>query len=247
MTVIRDPGAGAPLRVALVGMGKMGRQLAALAPERRCEVVATLDADDPAPSKATLGGAEVAIEFTQPDAAVANVRALVAAGCPVVVGTTGWYDHLPSLAREVDAADGAMLWAANFSLGVNLLLELAREAGRLMAGTGFDAHLVEVHHAAKKDAPSGTAVVLEQALAEALGRPVPVTSVRTGSVPGTHTLVFDAAFEQIRMEHAARDRRVFAEGALVAARWLVGRRGVYTMRDVLARGAAAPPPPPSRA
>jgi 4-hydroxy-tetrahydrodipicolinate reductase len=243
VTIIRDPAADAPLRIALVGMGKMGRQLAALAPERGCEVVATLDADDPLPSRASLAGAEVAIEFTQPDAAVRNARALVAAGCPVVVGTTGWYEHLPALEGEVNAAGGAMLWAANFSLGVNLMLELAREAGRLMAGTGFDAHLVEVHHAAKRDAPSGTAVVLGRAVEESLGRPVPVTSVRTGSVPGTHTLVFDAAFEQIRLEHEARDRRVFAEGALVAARWLVGRRGVFTMRDVLARGAAAPSRP----
>lgn len=239
MSVVRDPAAAPPLRVALVGMGKMGRQIAALAPERGCEVVATFDADDDVPTRASLADAQVAIEFTQPDAAVLNVRALVAAGCPVVVGTTGWYEQLPALERDVSAASGALLWAANFSLGVNLMLELAREAGRLMAGTGFDAHLVEVHHSAKKDAPSGTAVVLERAVEETLGRAVPVTSVRTGSVPGTHTLVFDAAFEQIRLEHEARDRRVFAEGALVAARWLVGRRGVFTMRDVLARPASA--------
>jgi 4-hydroxy-tetrahydrodipicolinate reductase len=226
----------APVRLALVGMGKMGRQLEALAPERGFEVVATLDSHDPAPTRAALRDAEVAVEFTQPDAATANVRTLVAAGCPVVVGTTGWYDELPALERHVADAGGAMLWAANFSLGVNLLLELAREAGRLLAGTAFDAHLVEVHHAAKKDAPSGTAVVLGRAVEEGLGHAVPVTSVRTGSVPGTHTLVFDAPFEQIRLEHEARDRRVFAEGALVAARWLVGRRGVFTMRDVLARG-----------
>ena len=241
MTVIRDPAAEPPLRIALVGMGKMGRQLAALAPERGCEVVATLDADDPAPTRAWLNDAQVAIEFTQPSAAVSNVRALVAAECPVVVGTTGWYEHLPALERDVAAAGGAMLWAANFSLGVNLMLELAREAGRLLAGTPFDAHLVETHHAAKKDAPSGTAVVLGRAIEETLGRDVPMTSVRTGSVPGTHTLVFDGAFEQIRLEHEARDRRVFAEGALVAARWLVGRRGVYTMRDVLARATPASP------
>lgn len=238
MTAGRDPAATPALRIALVGMGKMGRQLAALAPERGCEVVATFDAADHPPTRASLHDAQVAIEFTQPNAAVANVRALVVAGCPVVVGTTGWYEQLAALERDVTAAGGAMLWAANFSLGVNLMLELAREAGRLIAGTPFDAHLVEVHHAAKKDAPSGTAVVLERAVEETLGRPVPVTSVRTGSVPGTHTLVFDAPFEQIRLEHEARDRRVFAEGALVAARWLVGRRGVFTMRDVLARAAS---------
>ena len=229
---------GAPVRLALVGMGKMGRQLEALAPERGFDVVATLDVQDAPITRDRLRGADVAIEFTRPDAAVLNIRELLAAGCPTVVGTTGWYEHLPMVLREVEQAGGALLWAANFSLGVNLMLELAREAGRLIAGTPFDAHLVEVHHAAKKDAPSGTAVVLERAVEETLGRPVPVTSVRTGSVPGTHTLVFDAPFEQIRLEHEARDRRVFAEGALVAARWLVGRRGVFTMRDVLARAAS---------
>jgi 4-hydroxy-tetrahydrodipicolinate reductase len=223
-----------PLRLAIVGLGRMGRELAALAPDRGFEVVASFDASDPAPTPATLGDAQVAIEFTQPDAAVGNVRALVAAGCPVVVGTTGWYGALPALEREVATRGGAMLWAANFSLGVNLMIALAREAGRLLRGTGFDVHLLETHHAAKKDAPSGTAIVLDQAVREGLGRPVPMTSVRTGHVPGTHALVFDAPFEQLRLEHEARDRRVFAEGALVAARWLVGRRGVFTMRDVLA-------------
>jgi 4-hydroxy-tetrahydrodipicolinate reductase len=232
-----------PLRIALVGMGRMGRELAALAPARGCQVVATIDHGDPAPTRATLGDAEVAIEFTQPDAAVGNVRALLAAQCPVVVGTTGWYDALPDVERMVAEQRGALLWAANFSLGVNLMLELAREAGRLLAGTGFDAHLVETHHVAKQDAPSGTAIVLERAVREGLGRTVPITSVRTGAVPGTHALVFDAPFEQIRLEHEARDRRVFAEGALVAARWLVGRRGTFTMRDVLARAPQAPLPP----
>ena len=119
MTAVRDPASPPPLRIALIGMGKMGRQLAALAPERGCEVVATFDADDHAPTRASLNDAQVAIEFTQPNAAVANVRALVSAGCPVVVGTTGWYDELPALEREVTAASGALLWAANFSLGVN--------------------------------------------------------------------------------------------------------------------------------
>ena len=238
----------APLRIALVGMGRMGRELAALAPARECEVVATIGRGDPAPARATLGDAQVAIEFTQPDAAVGNIRALLAAWCPVVVGTTGWYDALPDVERLVAEHDGTLLWAANFSLGVNLMLELAREAGRLLAGSGFDAHLVETHHTAKKDAPSGTAVVLERAVREGLGREVPVTSIRTGAVPGTHALVFDAPFEQIRLEHEARDRRVFAEGALVAARWLVGRRGTFTMRDVLARasGERSPTPSPTR-
>jgi 4-hydroxy-tetrahydrodipicolinate reductase len=108
------------------------------------------------------------------------------------------------------------------------------EAARLFdAVPGFDRHLIETHHAAKKDAPSGTAALLARTAEHSSGKPMPITSVRTGSVPGTHEVVFDAPFEQVRLVHEARDRRVFAEGALTAARWLAGRRGVYTMQDVL--------------
>jgi 4-hydroxy-tetrahydrodipicolinate reductase len=127
-----------------------------------------------------------------------------------------------------------MLWAPNFSLGVNVLIELARYAGMMMRSLeGFDAHIVETHHTKKKDAPSGTAMAIAKAASDALDRPIPTTSVRTGSVPGTHELIFDGAFEQLSLTHLARDRRVFAEGALKAADWLVGKKGVFTMRDVL--------------
>jgi 4-hydroxy-tetrahydrodipicolinate reductase len=120
---------------------------------------------------------------------------------------------------------------------VNVLIELARYAGSMMAPLeDFDAHIVETHHSKKKDAPSGTAIVIGQAASQGLGRPVATTSVRTGSVPGTHELIFDGAFEQLSLTHLARDRRVFAEGALAAANWLVGKRGVFTMRDVLQLG-----------
>ncbi|HYD55036.1 MAG TPA: dihydrodipicolinate reductase C-terminal domain-containing protein, partial [Gemmatimonadaceae bacterium] len=160
---------------------------------------------------------------------------------PVVVGTTGWYAHLPVVSAHVRERDGALLWAPNFSIGVNLFQELVARAAALMRGAAsFDVHLVETHHAAKKDAPSGTAGSLARAASHGLGREVPITSVRTGHVPGTHELVFDAPFESIRLEHVARDRRVFAEGALAAARWLAGRRGVFTMRDLLAAPESTP-------
>lgn len=229
--------------LALIGMGKMGRALATLAPERGFRVVAELDRerDDYAGISAeTLRGAQVAIDFTTPDAAAANARACAAAGCPVVVGTTGWYDQLPALSAEIERAGGAMLTAPNFSVGVAVFDRVVAEAAHLFAQLqGFDAHLIETHHAAKKDAPSGTAGALARTASAALGRSIPVTSIRTGYVPGTHEIVFDAPFEQVRLVHVARDRRVFAEGALVAARWLVGRRGVYTMADVLSTSAAA--------
>lgn len=235
------------LRLAVVGLGRMGRAVEQLAPERGFEVVARIDSsrnrDGGGITPESLSGAEIIIEFTEPGAAVANVQAALAAGCPIVVGTTGWYAALPTLIDAAQRVNGALLWAPNFAIGVHLFEQLVEQAARLAAAVpGFDAHIVETHHAAKKDAPSGTAFKLAQAARRVSGREVPVTSIRTGSVPGTHELLLDAAFEQIRLEHVARDRRVFAEGALLAARWLVGRRGVFQMRDVLSPTHQADPP-----
>ena len=219
--------------LALIGLGKMGRAIDQLAPEHGFRVVARLDRQREV-TRQSLADAVVAIEFTEPRAAVSNVRACLHADCPVVVGTTGWYDALPALRADVEATGGSVLYAPNFSLGVAVFQELVAEAARRFATIpGFDAHLVEIHHAAKKDAPSGTAAALAGAAAAAGGAPIPITSVRTGSVPGTHELLFDAPFEQVRLVHEARDRRVFAAGALAAARWLIGRRGLFTMRDVV--------------
>jgi 4-hydroxy-tetrahydrodipicolinate reductase len=223
-------------RLAIVGMGKMGRAIADLAPSHGFEVAARLDHAEMQSglTKDMLGGADVAVEFTVPDATPANVRALIAAGCPVVVGTTGWYADLDDVQRDVNRSNGALLAATNFSLGVNIFEQvLARAAELFAAAPGFDAHMIETHHSAKKDAPSGTALTLAKAAAAAGGREIPITSVRVGSVPGIHEVIFDAQFEQVRLQHVARDRRVFADGALVAAAWLIGRRGVFTMKDVL--------------
>jgi 4-hydroxy-tetrahydrodipicolinate reductase len=223
-------------RLAIVGMGKMGHAIEQLAAERDCEVVARLDIAETATGidPKNLNGAQVAVEFTTPASAPANVRGLIAAGIPTVVGTTGWYDDLPAIAAEVTKRNGALLTATNFSLGVNAFEAILAEAARILAATGgFDAHMVELHHSAKKDAPSGTAHTLEKAASAAWGKQIPITSVRTGSIPGTHEVIFDAPFETIRVAHVARDRRVFAEGAIVAAKWLVGKKGVFTMKDLL--------------
>ncbi len=223
-------------RLAIVGMGKMGHAVADLALAHGFEVSARLDQAEMTSglTKQMLNGADVAVEFTVPEAAPSNIRAIVAAGCPVVVGTTGWYDKLDDVRRDVNASNGALLAATNFSLGVNIFEQvLARAAELFAAAPGFDAHMIETHHAAKKDAPSGTALTLAKAAAAAAGREMPITSVRVGSVPGIHEVIFDGQFEQVRLQHVARDRRVFADGALVAAAWLIGRRGVFTMKDVL--------------
>ncbi|HKW48494.1 MAG TPA: dihydrodipicolinate reductase C-terminal domain-containing protein [Gemmatimonadaceae bacterium] len=231
-------------KLAIIGMGKMGRVLEQLAPERGWDVVARIGSasnrDGAGVTPTSLNGADAAIEFTLPNAAVANVRAAVAARTPIVVGTTGWLSELPALSEWVTQHKGALLTAANFSLGVNAFEQIVALASRLLSTAGgFDAHLVETHHAAKKDAPSGTAGMLHDAASRAWPREIPITSIRTGSVPGTHELVFDAPFETVTLAHVARDRRVFAEGALVAAAWLIGRTGMFTMRDVIGAGAHA--------
>jgi 4-hydroxy-tetrahydrodipicolinate reductase len=227
------------MRLLIVGDGKMGRAIDLLARERGHEVVAMLGVED------NEGGAwltaerassiDVAIEFTEPSAARENCLRCIQRGVAVVSGTTGWSDSLPEVEDEVRLRNGAFFWAPNYSLGVALATEVMRAAAALFAAhPQFEAHLVETHHAAKKDAPSGTGVSMLRALGDALGRTVASTSVRVGHVPGTHSVLFDGPFEQVSITHEARDRRVFADGALRAAEWLVGRHGVFTMRDLLA-------------
>ena len=235
----RDAAAPPTVRVALIGRGRMGRAIEALAADHGVDVVAVLVRGD-AIGPQSLGGADVAIEFTEPAAALTNLRACAAAGCPVVVGTTGWGAPEADLRVALSAAGARALVAANFSLGVNALLAAVGQLAAALSRAGFAAQLVEVHHAAKKDAPSGTALAIADAVARDAPRP-DITSVRVGFVPGTHTLLYDAPYEQVRVTHEARDRRVFASGALVAARWLAADRppGLYTMQDVLAPAGGA--------
>lgn len=224
-------------RLAIIGLGKMGRTIEQLAPERGFEVVSRIDphgGDATSVSRESLRNAEVAVEFSTPEAAVGNIAAALDAGCPVVVGTTGWYERRGEMEKLAKDRGTGLLVAPNFSVGVAAFGDIVTAAVKaLSAAPGFDAHLVETHHTAKKDAPSGTAANLEKLAAAAWGRPIPITSIRVGSVPGTHELVFDGAFEQITITHIARDRRVFADGALLAAQWLIGKTGAFTMQDVL--------------
>jgi 4-hydroxy-tetrahydrodipicolinate reductase len=227
------------VRIVIVGNGKMGKAVAALAAERGHTVQAVINKQENAAGQALtkqrLAGAEVAIEFTGPDAVVTNLERLMAAGIPTVTGTTGWESELPRVAAMVEASGGALLHAANFSIGVQLFLRAARELSRGFAGrTGFDAFILEEHHAAKRDAPSGTARALQARAREVdHEREFPITSIRAGAIPGTHVLTYDGLYETISLGHTARSRLGFAEGALAAAQWLPGRKGVYTLDNVL--------------
>ena len=226
------------LKLAVIGDGKMGRAVASLAADHGFDVAALLGEPQVLAggvTKALLNGADVAIEFSVPRSAAANVRGCLAAGCPVVSGTTGWDAERAGVESDVTGRDGSFLWSPNFSLGVHLFARVVERAARLVreSGAGFDAQIIETHHREKVDAPSGTARMIAQRMTKALGHEPPIASVRTGNVPGTHQVIFDAPFEQIRLEHIARDRRVFAAGALVAARWIIGKHGVFTLDDML--------------
>lgn len=220
------------LRVLLVGHGRMGRLVQSLAPEYGVTIagiVTGATALDPDRWPA----AEVAIDFSSAHAVAANARALARRGTSLVIGTTGWHQQEDDLRAALSEMAVGVIAAPNFAIGVNLFLALAEESARRLVARGFAPWIHEAHHAAKKDAPSGTAVALQR-LVESAGVGVPVSSTRAGHIPGTHTVGFDSPAEEITFTHAARDRTPFARGALEAARWIQGRRGWYTMRDMLA-------------
>jgi 4-hydroxy-tetrahydrodipicolinate reductase len=222
------------MRLLLLGYGRMGRIVDELSAEYGMEVVGRVDPVH-GESPASWPAADVAIDFSVASAVPGNVRRLGAQGISVVIGTTGWSADEADVRREAAAAGIGVVAAANFALGLNLFLALTERVAELMAPRGeFGAWIHEAHHATKRDAPSGTALSLQAALrARGYDRPLDVSSTRAGSIPGTHTVGFDAASETITLTHTARDRSGFARGALQAAQWVHGRSGWFGMRDVL--------------
>lgn len=240
------------MRVAVVGLGRTGREvLAAL--EARGHVAVPVRRGDAFPRDCTAG-----IDFSRADAVPTNVAAALGTATPYVVGTTGWESALPELTQQVERAGGALLHAANFSLGVNVFYRLVRDAARHLAALPeYDPFVLERHHRHKRDAPSGTARVLTTLLAEAYGpRRQPVTalepgsalpdsafhvaSLRAGGIVGEHVVGWDSGDDEILLEHRARSRRGFALGAVRAAEWLPGRRGVFTLETLLDELLATP-------
>jgi 4-hydroxy-tetrahydrodipicolinate reductase len=227
------------MKLLLVGHGKMGRMIEGLAPEYGCEVAGIVDPQSPAHGAPIddprWQSVDVAVDFTTPDAVVSNVPALAKQGIAVVLGTTGWQKHEASLREAIEAAGTGIVAAPNFSAGVVLFDAIVAYAARLAASQqDLGAWLHEAHHAMKKDAPSGTALQLKRTMENAgYTRPIDVSSTRAGYIPGIHTIGFDGPAESITLSHSARDRSAFARGALIAARWVHGRRGWFTMHDVL--------------
>jgi len=225
--------------LAIVGYGKMGRLIEQLAPEYGFDVRAKFDArNNPrgqALSHQTLRGVDAAVEFTSPDAAPENIRCLAGLGVNSVVGTTGWFNDLPSVRETVASSGTGLVWAANFSIGVNLFFEAVAHTAALLAKHGdYEAWGWEIHHSAKKDAPSGTLKkIAEEMRANGYTRAVSLGSNRAGAHPGTHEVGFDSAADTITLRHTARSRDGFARGALRAARWVVGKKGLFEFREIL--------------
>jgi 4-hydroxy-tetrahydrodipicolinate reductase len=220
--------------LAIVGYGKMGRLIDRLAPEQGFNVTARVDVDRDEP----LQGADVAVEFSVPSSVLTNIKKVAELGIPIVVGTTGWLEHLPEAKAIVEKSNGALVWAPNFSVGVNVFTRLVSEAARLLKNEkDYGAWAWEIHHITKLDAPSGTLLKLVNEMkAAGFDRPISTSSNRAGAHPGTHEIGFDSAADTITLRHAARNREGFARGALKAAQWIIGRKGFYEFSDVLFGG-----------
>ncbi|MCU0245965.1 MAG: dihydrodipicolinate reductase [Bryobacter sp.] len=227
------------MNLAIVGYGKMGRMLERLAPDHGCTVKLILDEHNNRQgsglTRENFAGVDAAIEFTTPETAVANIEGLLGIGVPVVVGTTGWLKELDRIRALVSAQAGALVWSPNYSIGMNVFFRLVREAARLMADKdAYESWAWEIHHSAKKDAPSGTLLKLvEEMRAAGYPKKIDTAASRAGFVPGTHEIGFDGPADTITLRHTVRNREGFAAGALYAAKWIAGRQGFYEFSEIL--------------
>lgn len=248
------------MKIALLGYGKMGRIIEEIALSRGHSIVLKVSgANAQTYTDAELKAADVAIEFTRPDAVISNINRCIKAGVPVVVGTTGWYDHLPGIMEDVKAHKATLFHASNFSIGVNLFFRLNEKLAELMKPfPQYEPMIEEIHHVHKLDAPSGTALTLAHGIMSNIERKtewkvyhdtdtaertivytaaeneLPIMSIRTGEVPGTHKIDYSSDVDRIVITHEAFNRQGFATGAVIAAEWVSGRKGVFTMNDLLA-------------
>jgi len=229
------------LTLALLGYGKMGKAIAQVAPEHGLNVRLVLTSesnrDGSGITRENFKGVDVCVDFTTPGAVVANLCRVAALGCNLVVGTTGWQDKLEEVRHVVESAGIGLVYGANFSIGVQLFYRAARAAAEVFSRfPRYDPYITETHHRFKKDAPSGTALELKRQVQSALpDREIGIASVREGYVPGTHELGFDSEADTVILRHTARSRQGFAEGALYAARWVVGKKGLFSFADTLDR------------
>jgi len=216
----------------------MGRTVERIAQEQGHQITETMDIGENPMTEGFSGSwmehTDVLIDFSVAEAIPTNVQNAVRSGLPIVIGTTGWYEEIPRVRTLVEEGQGACIYSGNFSLGVQIFFRLTREAGKIFSRfQDFDPFLVESHHVQKVDAPSGTAVTMQNVLEESYGKRLPVTSIRAGYNPGVHTAGFDSPVDTITLEHRARSRDGFARGAVLAGQWIQGKKGFHQFDDVI--------------
>jgi 4-hydroxy-tetrahydrodipicolinate reductase len=219
-------------KLAIIGYGKMGRLIEQLAPEYDFAIHSKLDINDDLKQAA---GADAAVEFTVPHAVAANVEAIAPLRVPLVIGTTGWAADMDRVRSAIEKNGSGLVWSPNFSIGVNVFARLVHDAAKLLSEESqYGAWAWEVHHHTKKDAPSGTLIKLvDEMKAAGFTRNIDISSNRAGAHPGTHEIGFDSAADTITLRHTARSREGFARGALKAAQWIVGKKGIFEFSEVL--------------
>lgn len=233
------------MKIALLGYGKMGKMIEQTALSRNHEIVLKVDVDT---KDFDISVADVAIDFSTPSSAFSNIKMCIENKVPVISGTTGWLDNYDEAVKLCNNNGGAFIYASNYSLGVNIFFQLNETLARMMNNLSqYDVRIEEVHHTQKLDAPSGTAITLAEGiisntkktnwkLEHASENEIPITAKRIGAVPGTHTVSYTSNIDSIDIVHTAYNREGFALGAVVAAEWIIGKKGVYTMKDVLNLG-----------
>jgi 4-hydroxy-tetrahydrodipicolinate reductase len=226
------------MKIALIGYGAMGQLIESLSKKAGDEIAVIIDESHAGLSATELAekleGADVAVDFTIAEAVRRNIEACCFAGVPVIEGTTGWNAELENIKALVKEKNGALVFGANFSVGVNIFYRVVTQAATLVAQfPEYEPFIEEQHHSRKKDAPSGTALKLKSLIEAKVNRDFSVSSTRAGSIPGTHTVGFDGPADQITLTHTARSREGFASGALVAAKWIVGKCGVWEFTEVM--------------
>ena len=225
---------GGALHLVLLGSGKTGSLVAEVAHERGHKTTVLTDVENPDGVWLTtehLRDADAVVDFTAPEAVLTNIAKCIAARKPMVVGTTGWYGEMKRVQQEVERAGTGFVFGANFSYGINLFFQIARAAAPALQH-GYNGHITERHHIHKKDAPSGTAVALQRVVEQACGTRVEITSEREGDVMGDHTLELVSGGDRIALRHSVSSRRTFAQGAVLAAEWIVGKTGFYDFKDI---------------
>ncbi len=222
------------MRFVVLGRGKTGSLVAAVAQERGHDVTSLASGENPGGAALTrekLAGVDAVIDFTTPEAAVPNIEACARAGANIVVGTTGWYKQLDHVQKVVEESGNALVWASNFSIGVNLFFHIAHIAAAALH-YGYNASIVERHHVHKQDAPSGTAVMIQKVMEKVSGKNIEITSVREGETIGMHVVLLDSPQDSILLTHDAKNRRGFALGAVRAAEWVAGKKGFYDFASI---------------